>query len=369
MTVRPNQTLTVLTHIIGWVIFFLSPILIAPGPDVSAYFKQPDILFSMTLKNLLWMALFYFNLFFLTPYILQRKGVATFLLCLVVIIIVFDSADRWLDHQWPDRQPEAFRQGHPDFRDHPPPGHHEEFRPHGRPFPFRGGGPMLSNLLLTLITTAASSLIVLWKNWREVKANESEQALQKFTAELSILKLQISPHFLFNTLNNIRWLIRSKSDQAETAVVKLSQLMRYILYQTNTEKVPLEKEVEHLKDFISLQQLRLAEKSFSFTCDDNLNGVYIVPLLLIPVVENFFKYGNFHDASLNSILLTLQDRKVTFKTQNKILKAAEVKELEDKGIGLENIRKRLQLHYPNKHILKISDNGDIFVLEMEIILD
>src|SRR6185369_11333564 len=102
-----------------------------------------------------------------------------------------------------------------------------------------------------------SSLLVFWEEWNKVQLEKQEQELQRVAAELTALKLQISPHFLFNTLNNIRWLVRSKSDVAEEAVVKLSQLLRYILYQTGNERVNLEKEVEHLKDFVELQKMRI----------------------------------------------------------------------------------------------------------------
>jgi hypothetical protein len=360
MAIQSNKKFVVIAHIAGWLIFFFLPILLSPGPGVTAYFKEPGIVLSLLLKNVLWMALFYFNLFYLTPIILQRKGVGMFLLSLILIVVIFDTADRLLDMNFPGRAGHEFR---------PPPAmKSEHLRPPPRLLPFRGG-PMLSNLLLTLIICSVSTLIVLWNNWQEARAQEQERALQKYTAELSILKLQISPHFLFNTLNNIRWLIRSKSDQAEVAVVKLSQLMRYILYQTDAEKVPLENEVDHLKDFVSLQQLRLPENSFTFSADNGLAEKYIVPLLLIPLAENFFKYGNFDGSFQNNMALKLNDQRLRFSTKNKIMRSGEPNDSGANGIGLQNIRQRLILHYPSKHSLKIYDDGVTYKLEMEITLD
>src|SRR6185369_7958083 len=124
-----------------------------------------------------------------------------------------------------------------------------------------------------------SSLLVFWEEWNKVQLEKQEQQLQKVAAELTALKLQISPHFLFNTLNNIRWLVRSKSENAEDAVVKLSHLLRYILYQTDADKVDLEKEMKHLADFIELQKMRLANPdSFSFSIEGTLSEKSIVPL-------------------------------------------------------------------------------------------
>ena len=103
--------------------------------------------------------------------------------------------------------------------------------------------PYFSSLLITALVATASTLLVLWNNWIKAKEDEQERTLQKVAAELSMLKLQISPHFLFNTLNNIRWLVRSKSDNAEPALLKLSQLLRYILYQADANFVSLDKEI------------------------------------------------------------------------------------------------------------------------------
>src|SRR6185369_13982184 len=144
-------------------------------------------------------------------------------------------------------------------------------------------GPLFSSFLLTIMIASISTSIVLWNDWVKVQAEEQERAFQKLASELAVLKLQISPHFLFNTLNNIRWLVRSKSDQAEEAVMKLSQLLRYILYQTSQEKIELEKEIQHLKDYVSLQQMRLTEHQniiFSYAAD--ASNKTIVPLLFIP---------------------------------------------------------------------------------------
>jgi len=157
---------------------------------------------------------------------------------------------------------------------------------------------------------------------------------------------------------------------AETAVVKLSQLLRYILYHTQPETVSLEQEIEHLKDYVSLQQMRLAnDQSLSFTYSGDPRGKMIVPLLFIPIIENVFKHGEFTDSFQNQIRLEVEDDRVLFKTVNLISQKGEEKNERESGIGLANVKKRLALHYPGKHILTFSKDNGIFKLELEISLD
>ncbi len=225
--------------------------------------------------------------------------------------------------------------------------------------------PTFSSFLITIIVVAASSLLVLWDNWTKAQTEKQEQMLQKVAAELTALKLQISPHFLFNTLNNIRWLVRSKSENAEDAVVKLSHLLRYILYQAEADQVDLEKEINHLNDFIELQKMRLVNlNSINFTVDGDLTGKRIVPLLLLPLVENFFKHGDFTSAFQNKISLEVHEYHVVFKYGNLIARSEE----KENGIGLSNVKRRLALHYPGRHILKYFERDSIYYLELELIL-
>jgi LytS/YehU family sensor histidine kinase len=153
-------------------------------------------------------------------------------------------------------------------------------------------------------------------------------------------------------------------------VIKLSQLLRYILYQTDRDTVPLGKEVEHLKDYIELQQMRLENnRSVRFICEGETNGKLIVPLLFIPIVENFFKHGDFSTRVVNELQLQVRGSLLIFRTVNVVLRNPENKEQNDSGIGLGNVRRRLALHYPDKHMLRYSEQENIFTLEMEILLE
>ncbi len=142
--------------------------------------------------------------------------------------------------------------------------------------------------LVTTMIASVSSSIAFWIDWNKAREDEQERILQKVASELAILKLQVSPHFLFNTLNNIRWLIRSRSERAEEAVVKLSQLLRYILYQTNDEKVHVGTGSRESNRPDLAAKMRLNnEQSVEFTVTGDATGKTIIPLLFVPLIENF----------------------------------------------------------------------------------
>jgi LytS/YehU family sensor histidine kinase len=299
----------------------------------------------MLLRNLILVGFFYLNLFYLTPITLKKNGVLPFLLAIITAIVVISFVTDWM-HMVYERPPM------------------NDFRPGLPPRGPRGfGGPIITSFLVTVMIASVSSSIAFWNDWNKTRELEQERTLQKVASELAILKLQVSPHFLFNTLNNIRWLIRSKSDRAEEAVIKLSQLLRYILYQTNDETVSLEKEVENLRNLIDLQKMRLTNgETVSFEVKGDLTGKMITPLLFIPLVENFFKHGDG-----GKIALEVIENRLIFKTENTIReKSADLNE--DSGIGVENVKKRMALHYPNRHLFVFSQSGNIYKVEMELLL-
>jgi Histidine kinase len=361
-----------LIHVAGWITFFVVPLLLSPIHDFAANLKDPANLISMLIRNFLWMGLFYINLLYFTPVLLKNKGVLLFLFASLGGIILVTLVNSRIHHFFsppldfnPDRH---FPGPPPDFGSGPPPG--DGFRPGPPPNNMMPAGPLFSNFLISLMIVSIGTSIVLWSDWVKTKAAEQERAFQKVASELAVLKLQISPHFLFNTLNNIRWLIRSGSGQAEAAMVKLSQLLRYVLYQVEQEKVSLDKEIEHLKEYIDLQQMRLVNtQALNFSSIGYTQGKMLIPLLLIPLVENVFKYGEFKDTFQNQIHLTTNENILVFKTVNLVLGKSAEEPKREYGIGLSNVKKRLELHYPDKHILTSSEENGIFELELEIILN
>jgi hypothetical protein len=359
----------IFAHVSGWTLFIITPLLFAPSHEVASYFTDLRILWSHLLRNTLLIALFYFNLLYLTPTLLPTRGM-TYFIPTLLLLIFFVSAANWYIHESMTGMfqhfPRPFRE--PPFDRPPmPPPNDSGFN---RPRPVMLAGPYFASFLITTVVASASTVIVLWNNWVKAREHEQTMTFEKVAAELSVLKLQISPHFLFNTLNNIRWLVRSKSEHAETAVIKLSHLLRYILYQTNESKVSLEKEIEHLKDYVSLQQMRLVKtESVSFEVNGNPEGKQIVPLLLIPFVENFFKHADFEDSIVNKIKIDISANHLIFETDNAVVSTEKKQPNEsDSGIGLENVKRRLALHYPDQHLIRYENRDGKFTLHLEIIL-
>jgi hypothetical protein len=370
-----------LVHVAGWVIFFIIPLLLFPTHEFSRVLSDPSNVLSLFIRNILWMGLFYLNLLYFTPSLLQKKEVLVFLVSTLAAIMVVTLINSGVHHFFSQLlNPNPGFRPPPDFQEPgpgsiPPEGFDQDhgFAPRQdrpRPIGFGPAGPFFINLLISLMIASVSTSMVLWEDWVKTRAEDQERVFQKVTSELAVLKLQISPHFLFNTLNNIRWLIRSGSDQAEASVLKLSHLLRYVLYQTELEKVALEKETEHLQDYIALQKMRLANGgSLLFTMEGIESGQMIVPLLLIPLVENVFKYGEFSEGFQNKIILNVERNVLKFSTVNKITDGSQEKSGKEYGIGLHNVRRRLALHYPTRHVLQFSETDGVFKLELEVILN
>jgi hypothetical protein len=353
-----------LIHIAGWLTFFLIPLLLSPPNEMAAGLTDISNLESMIFRNMLLMALFYLNLLYFTPVLLKKHGVGAFLLVAVPIVLLI-SFGNWQIHHFL-AEPGSPPGPPPDFGTRGP---RDGFGPGGPRHPMMMVSSLFASLLVTVIVTSLSTSIVLWNDWVKAKEEEQDRAFQRVASELAVLKLQISPHFLFNTLNNIRWLVRSKSEQAEEAVMKLSQLLRYILYQTNQDKISLEKELENLHDYVTLQQMRLTDhQNLQYSVEGSASGKTIVPLLFIPLVENVFKYGDFNGPFQNRIAVKIGRDQLNITTENQVLKAASESKTEESGIGLSNVKKRLMLHYRDTHILNYSERDGIFKLELELIL-
>lgn len=188
---------------------------------------------------------------------------------------------------------------------------------------------------------------------------------EKTRAELDALKSQLNPHFLFNTLNDIYGLALTKSNKTADSISKLSLMMRYVLTQANSEKVPLQDEIKHLQTFVELQKIRLTGKTkINFDVKGNIKSRQIQPLLFINFVENAFKYGvsNEHETQIN-IQISLNGDVLHFSiTNDKIIKNSRI----SNNIGLENIRKRLNLIYGDNSILKINETDNTFMVSLTI---
>ncbi|MCX2745332.1 histidine kinase [Mangrovivirga sp. M17] len=212
-----------------------------------------------------------------------------------------------------------------------------------------------------------TSMIKLTANWYDLESKRKQLQNEKLTAELNHLKAQINPHFLFNTLHNLNYLTLRKSDEASGVIIKLSNIMRYMIYEANKENVPIYNEINYMKDYIDLEKIRLNK---NFKLDLNTSGldknITIAPLLLITFLENAFKHGVSDRANNCWIKIKIEayNNALTYTVANSKVKISNNQNAS--GFGLDNLKKRLALQYPDSHKLSISQNEDEFKTKLTL---
>lgn len=218
----------------------------------------------------------------------------------------------------------------------------------------------------SLFIAQCGSLIRGFINWLTQLKNQSERENRQLRTELQLLKNQINPHFLFNTLNNIDSLIHHSPERASESVIALSDLLRYMIYDTNTEKVALSKEFDCLKQYIALQQLRLQDAAQIRATFAQIGSEQIAPLLLLPFVENACKYADWNTSTVAvQVWCKTVDSGIVFECINTINKRKKLP-ADAHGIGLENVKRRLQLIYGNNQCLSIEERNDQFFVKLHL---
>ncbi len=213
------------------------------------------------------------------------------------------------------------------------------------------------------------SLIKIFKSWYRNQQVAQQFEQEKLSAELKFLKAQVHPHFLFNTLNNLYALTLKRSSKAPEIVLKLSDLLNYMLYECNTERVPLNKELELVENYVELEKLRYGER-LDVSLNVNVEGnTQIVPMLILPFIENCFKHGvsGETDNSWVSIDITVKDNLLTLKVDNSKSNEETKDEREYReGIGLKNVKRRLELLYGGGYDLKIMDTKESYLVILKV---
>lgn len=318
---------------------------------------------------LLLLIFFYINYYILIPKIYFKEKqiryvliLAFFLLFFLWISTVFDTPERnFLDF----RPSKSFHSGNI----HPP--NPRDFKHPNGPMPHKmshkglselthfGGPPTQYNhTILVYLIGVISSLFIAIK----IRLQKVEE--DKMKSELSFLKAQINPHFLFNTLNSIYSLAIKKDDKTADAVVQLSELMRYIITNANDEVIALEKEINYINNYIQLQKTRLGNTvTVNYTMQGNPFGKAITPLILISFIENAFKHGvNPNENSEICIRINIAEDYLTLFVSNNKVQSIQ----SDSGIGLQNTIERLTLLYPNNHVLSIDDNPKMYQVTLTL---
>lgn len=229
-------------------------------------------------------------------------------------------------------------------------------------------GRVYDNVLPHFFLVTAGVAVKLLFDYARLQRRMAEIAKEKAEAELNFLKSQINPHFIFNSLNSVYFLIEKENKEARAALQKFSDMLRYQLYEMNGARIPIEKEVSFLKDYMDLQRLRIDEKyDVQFNLDVSVYGLQIEPLLLIPLMENAFKHVSHHAGQQNFVHVSIgrDNGSLCFKVENS--KDDQLaSHSSSSGIGLQNVKRRLELLYPGKYDLNVKETTDVFSVHLKI---
>lgn len=397
-------------HILGWACFLFFPFFIYRIQILHTGFFIKELI-----DNLFLIGIFYLNIYVLIPRYFNRKKIVLYF-CSVLVLIVFVTAQQaainyYFFKNYGHRPPlmMAMRTDKRFYnsdvtQNRFPPFHGQRFYRETVPaeaIPIREGklvddttqviaakravpmmpildaeGPTLLEYLLfpdvlrrsgffALLMLFMSGFIKIALEWFKSEKQREELTVERLNAELKFLKSQINPHFLFNCLNTIYSLAHKQSVQTEHAILKLSTIMRYMIYESNEDKVPLSHELKYLQDYIEIQKLRLP-KDIEINC--NLSGdadrLMIEPMLLVPFVENAFKHGiSYAEESFIDINITTTEDMIRLTVRNSHFKERVA---ERGGIGLENVLKRLNLLYENEHEIRIRETEAEFIVDLKI---
>lgn len=331
--------MTVLLHILFWTVLFSLPSLFRPSHQSDQHPSEPEGFFYQYIINCAtWIGIFYVNAYVLFPRLINKQKYSKYALTLILVFIILFFVN-WLNFVLliPERQ-------------------------------YRFSGFLFFYFFPCLFILACSTAFAMFRDRLISERLTKEKENENLKTELAFLRSQVSPHFMFNVLNNMVALARKKSDALEPSLIKLSSLLRYMLYETDEEKVLLEKEVEYLRSYIDLQVQRFGKKvKVNVQMEEFDRSYFIEPMLLIPFVENAFKHGTglIENAEIN-IEMRAKDSMLQFLVSNQYNNT--LLEIKDKtsGIGLHNVKRRLNLLYKNSHTLLICDKDNRFAVSLQI---
>ena len=333
-----DKVLKMVIHGIYWMVYLLFSTLISMAPRPGEW-PQVDALFPHFIINLIWaVTIFYISYFFLIRYFEKSQLFKYLLLSAGLSILV--SALFFPIHKLFFRSFDLL-----DFR------------------------VTLPSVAGTFIIAQCGCLVRGFENWFANIRLKPEIENRNLRNELELLKSQINPHFLFNTLNNIDTLIGKSPADASASLITLSDMLRYMIYETKNDFVPLEKEMEYLRRYVSLQQLRYKKKDYARTAFITVNKeMMVAPLLFLPFVENAFKYSCDSEVMpVIDIRMELENGALIFFCENRFDPDRVTTPGLNGGVGLENVKRRLALLYPQKHILQITKNQDTFRVDLTLL--
>jgi len=219
----------------------------------------------------------------------------------------------------------------------------------------------------TILSTLYAFVLRFSVDWFNKYRLQKELEKQNSLTELALLRSQINPHFLFNTLNNIHAFSTRDPEKTSFAIIKLSEIMRYMLYEASHEKVLLDQELDYIRNFIALQKLRFQEMEFvRFTVEGNTAGIQIPPMIFLPFIENAFKHGTVGVTHAIEIDIRSSHDQLFFGCKNQMKPPNETEQNQPGGLGIKNIRRRLEILFPGQHQLDIREEKNVYIVELNI---
>lgn len=348
-----DKKIALILHAIAWILVIIIPFYLSRvfgGGDLHRLYQFYVHTFSAVI-------IFYLGYLWLVPkFFLQDKKALYFIILVGIILITYGITSFINDTLLSDAVRDAkFLENYKKVTG-------DKTMP-----PFKVFGFFNHVVASILISGFAMGLAVMEK----LKQNEKKQKeleKEKLHSELAFLKNQVSPHFFFNTLNNIYSLIGIDGPTAQDSVLKLSKLMRYLLYESEHGETLLSHEIDFMNNYIDLMKLRISQKvELQIDFPVEFSDVSIPPLLFVPFIENAFKHGiSYRESSFIHIRMKIDSDQISFISENSIGKSSQTDDGQHSGIGLENVRKRLGLLFADKHELKISQTESVFRVELAI---
>lgn len=342
-------------HVIAWIILISIPIYLNNAFDEG----DSHHLYQFYVHTLSAVLIFYVGYLWLVPkYFLQGKKMIYIIFLFALMIVNYFLTSYINDYLLFDAVQDAkFQEVIKKLSDNG-----KNFHPPNRLFGF------YNHILASILISGFAIGLGVMEKLKENEKRQKELEKEKLNSELAFLKNQVSPHFFFNTLNNIYSLIRIDGETAQESVLKLSKLMRYLLYESEGGKTMMSHEIDFMTNYVDLMKLRINPKvKLSIDFPKNFKDFLVPPLLFVAFIENAFKHGiNSRRESFISIRMKLENNQIYFYAENSIGQSSRVDDLQYSGIGLENVKKRLSLLFPARYNLKIRNNEITFRIDLHI---
>jgi two-component system, LytTR family, sensor kinase len=349
-----GRRLSVSLHVIAWIIIFAFPVYVFTFESHT----NDQFFFRFFLHAIAYVAIFYLNYLWLVPsFFIKGKKRNYFIITILVIgcfYLAIEAGSNLYEHFNADGNQMELK--------------FEEFwKMNNLPRPPQSWH-WVSYFFTTILVSGFGLGLRLANQYVKDEKVRKELERERLNSELAFLKNQISPHFFFNTLNNIYSLVEINADDAQKSILRLSKLMRYLLYESEQGNTQLSHEIEFMQNYVDLMKLRLSDKvRLELSFPEPFTDISIPPLLFVPFIENAFKHGiSYREASYIKMSLWVDSSHVRFTCSNSLGSKQTASPETHSGIGLENVKKRLALLFPQKHELSISKSDNSFDVSLSI---